>query len=394
MRLAVVTPLDARSTGVADYSCDLLPHLAQVAGESILVYSRDGAAGTSDVDEGWSWRSINDLARDIREFDLVIYQMGNSPAHDFMAPYLFRYPGLVVLHDLSLHNFFARLAQAGHMATYLRAFGFGYGLEGTGLARRYLQTPLPVGYPQYLVSEWLAARSLAVIVHSHHAASILAGRCPLAQIHFVPMPMPVPPRVSQAEVRKQLGIASETYLMVVFGMLNSSKHPIETLEAVRYLRADGIPAQIVFVGQENSRFHLAPEVERRSLQASVTYVGFVDMAAARRWMFAADVAVGLRQLYFGETSASALRVLATGTPMVVTNVGAFAELPEPVCVRLPFGAPDLVQALCTVLAQLYRDPARRQAMGQAARDYVMCEHNPTQIAAQYLQVVEQVVGHR
>ena len=41
MHVAVVTPLDARSTGVADYALDLLPHLAHAAGSEVMVFSQD-----------------------------------------------------------------------------------------------------------------------------------------------------------------------------------------------------------------------------------------------------------------------------------------------------------------------------------------------------------------
>ena len=390
MRLAVVTPLDAQSTGVADYSRDLLPHLARAARGEIQVYS-EGETACLNRTEGWACWPISDLAQAAHELDLIIYQMGNSPAHDFMAPFLFRYPGLVVLHDLSLHDFFARQAKAGHLAAYVRAFGFGYSVEGTALARRYLQAPLPVDYPQYLVSEWLAARSLGVIVHSQHAASMLTERCPSARIWVVPMPMPLPAPVTQEEARRQLGITGDAYVFVAFGMLNPSKHPIEILETLRRLRAEGIPARAVFIGRENSTFRLAPEVDRRGLATDVTHLGFADPDTAQLWMFAADVAVGLRQLYFGETSASALRLLATGTPMIVSDVGAFAELPDSACVKLSFNASDVGQALYAALAQLYRDPVRRRAMGRAARDYVAREHDLDRVATHYVQVVEAIV---
>ena len=37
-------------------------------------------------------------------YDLVVYQLGNSRAHDFMWSFLFRYPGLLVLHDAQVHQ--------------------------------------------------------------------------------------------------------------------------------------------------------------------------------------------------------------------------------------------------------------------------------------------------
>ncbi len=122
MRLAVVTPLDPRTTGVADYSLDLLPHLAAANPAPLDVFS-DNIEDRSGP--GWVARPIGELRDRADQFDLIIYQMGNSPAHDFMADMLFAHPGLVVLHDVSLHDFFARQARARHLGRYQRAMGYG-----------------------------------------------------------------------------------------------------------------------------------------------------------------------------------------------------------------------------------------------------------------------------
>ena len=59
------------------------------------------------------WTSLAFTVRDAHDFvwatrraahDRVIYQMGNAWCHDYMWPYLFRWPGLVVLHDAHLHH--------------------------------------------------------------------------------------------------------------------------------------------------------------------------------------------------------------------------------------------------------------------------------------------------
>jgi hypothetical protein len=42
------------------------------------------------------------------QYDLCVYQTGNSRTHEFIWPYLFRWPGLVVLHDARLHHARAR----------------------------------------------------------------------------------------------------------------------------------------------------------------------------------------------------------------------------------------------------------------------------------------------
>lgn len=392
MRLGFVTPLDPQSTGVADYSLDLLPHLARHAHDLIRVFGPDDDSDLAAGD-GWLRFSIADLPRSFSELDLLIYQMGNSPAHDFMASCLFEFPGIVVLHDLSLHDFFARQAtEAKRPAPYFRACGFGYNAEGTALARRYLQQPMPVDYPQYLISEQLAVRSPGVIIHSRHAAEVLLARCPSIRTWTVSMPVPLPSLQSPQRARADLGVASDTYLIMVFGMLGWGKHPSAILDALKQLCSTNIPARVVFIGKEIDSFRLASEVQRRGLDAEVIQLGFVDSSEAQRWMFAADIAIGLRRLYFGETSASVLRILATATPVIVTAIGAFAELPDAACVKIPHGDLDVTQSLYTALVRLFFDPDRRRSMAQAARAYVAQEHDPDKIAIHYLRIANEMLN--
>lgn len=380
MYLAMVTPLDPRATGVAEYSLDLLPCLAQIAQTEIHVYSADH----SPSGEGWVWHPVSRFEKEAGKFDLIIYQMGNSPAHDLMAPYLFRYPGLVVLHDLCLFHFYARQALAGYISPYLRAFAFGHGVEGLSLARLCLQGKITPEYPRFLLSEWLASRSLGTIVHSQHASQILGSRCSWANIMVAPMPIPLPPLLDPCDARRSLSLSEETYLILVFGVLNEGKNPLAILDAFQMLLAEGLPALLVFIGPENSSFHVVSEIERRELQSSVKYLGFVaEKDLLQRWFAAADVAINLRALYWGETSSSALRVLAAGTPLIVNDVGAFSELPDTVCVKLPARTSDEAQRLYQVLLDLWLERDRRHNMRKAARGYVEIHHAPQCAAEAY-----------
>ena len=330
MRLAVVTPLDAAQTGVADYSRDLLPYLAEAAGHEIAVFVDRASAAQSGV--GWSARSIDDLSSTARTFDLIVYQMGNSPAHDFMAEAVLAYPGLIVLHDISLHYFAARQP----LGYYMRAMGYGYGVAGTQLGRQFRREFVMVGYPHYLVSEWLIDRSLGAIAHSHHALELLRTRCPTARLDYVPMPISLPPDRTRTAARAQLGLSAETFLIGVFGVLNDSKQPHAILTAMHSLLDAGVPIAAVFIGRENDTFHLVDEAPRLNLSEHIHALGFVeDLSVVHDWLAACDVAINLRSPYWGETSASTLRILASGTPAIVNDIGSFAELPDAACIKLP-----------------------------------------------------------
>ena len=80
-------------------------------------------------------RSAHDFVWRHRQepYDLTVYQVGNSSHHDYLWPYLFRYPGLTVLHDAHLHH-----ARAAALLRTLRADDYRaeFACEPSGRERR------------------------------------------------------------------------------------------------------------------------------------------------------------------------------------------------------------------------------------------------------------------
>jgi glycosyltransferase involved in cell wall biosynthesis len=113
----------------------------------------------------------------------------------------------------------------------------------------------------------------------------------------------------------------------------------------------------------------------------------------RLWslMAACDVCVSLRSPTMGETSGSVIRQLSLGKPVVVSDVGWFAELPDAVALRVPVGAGE-TEALHAALELLAREPAAREAMGAAALDLVRREHGLDRVADLYVAALEQAAG--
>jgi glycosyltransferase involved in cell wall biosynthesis len=209
------------------------------------------------------------------------------------------------------------------------------------------------------------------------------------------MLMPLPEYLSLEEARARLNLTSNSYLIAVFGVINKSKNPEAILNAVKRLRTASIPAQVVFIGRENTSFQLAPEIEQRGLQDAVLQLGFVDdLKTVNLWLSAADTAIGLRSQYWGETSASALRTLANGLPLITNDIGSFAELPDSTCLKIPSTVPDPSELLYDALVGLYHQPDQRHAMSTAAREYIAREHDPSQVAMRYTAVIQTLLGVR
>ena len=80
----------------------------------------------------------------------------------------------------------------------------------------------------------------------------------------------------------------------------------------------------------------------------------------RLWslMAACDVCVNLRSPTMGETSGSVIRQLSLGKPVIVSDVGWFAELSDAVALKVPVDA-DEADSLYAALELLARDDRAR-----------------------------------
>jgi glycosyltransferase involved in cell wall biosynthesis len=108
-------------------------------------------------------------------------------------------------------------------------------------------------------------------------------------------------------------------------------------------------------------------------------------------MAACDVCVNLRAPTMGETSGSVIRQLSLGKPVVVSDVGWFAELPDSVALKVP---PDEheTETLHAALELLARDERARATMSAAALDLVSREHDLERVADLYASALEQAAG--
>ena len=139
-----------------------------------------------------------------------------------------------------------------------------------------------------------------------------------------------------------------------FGHLNATKRIPQLLEAFTRLRRAG--ARLLLVGPVSPRFDLDGRLEQAGLlgHPAVVREEYVDEERLWSLMAACDVCVSLRAPTMGETSGSAIRALSLGQPLVVSDLGWFAELPDEVARKVPVGEGE-VDAL---VARARVDPPR------------------------------------
>src|SRR5437762_286411 len=108
MRLAWFSPMPPVRSGIAAVSAEVVRELARRHDIDVYVHAdhRRESAPTLEPFESVRVHSAHDFVWRHRAepYDLTVYQVGNSSHHDYLWPYLFRYPGLTVLHDAHVHH--------------------------------------------------------------------------------------------------------------------------------------------------------------------------------------------------------------------------------------------------------------------------------------------------
>jgi glycosyltransferase involved in cell wall biosynthesis len=365
VKVAYYSPLPPERTGVADYSALLLPALRR---HVEVVLPKRGST------------------KPVRGADVALYHVGNDPAaHGWIVEALRRRPGVVVLHELVLHHLVAGLTVGRKDAAgYLDAMEREAGVVGRMLAHGVLDNRLPPlwetrpeDFP--LAGEVLElAREHGLIVHSRYVEEGARGRGFDGHVRRVPHPAWRPPSVEPAPIEGDP-------LVGCIGHLNPNKRIPQLLDAFVRLRERRPGARLILAGPAAARFDLDGWLERFGLAGDPALVREPYVPEERLWslMSACDVLVSLRAPTMGETSGAAIRALSLGKPLVVSDLGWFAELPNDVVRKVPVGEGE-VDALVAALEQ--------PESGSAGRVYVEREHDLDRVADAYAAALEEAAG--
>ncbi|MBU9262811.1 glycosyltransferase [Burkholderia multivorans] len=387
-RLAFVSPLPPERTGIADYSAELLPALAEY-------YDIELVVAQDHVELPWAHeravvRDAGWLREHAGDVDRVLYQMGNSPFHQHMLTLMREVPGTVVLHDFYLSSLLAWLEiHAGAGPVWTQALYEGHGYR----AVRDRFRDLDEARRHYPVSLSVLRAAHGVIFHSHYSRELARkwyGACVAGSTEVVPLLRQPAKQADRDAARAELGLAKDTFLICSFGFLDTTKQNERLLRSwLASALASDRRCLLVFVGENHGGQYgtdLVKTIQRSAAKDRVKITGFASPEIFQRYLAAADLAVQLRMHSRGETSAAALDCMNYGLPLITNANGALAELDRDAVWMLDddFDDAELTQAL----EALWRDEGTRSELGTRARRIIAEHHAPPTCARQYADAIE------
>ncbi len=362
MRVAYYSPMPPERSGIADYSALLVPALSKRI--DVDVAQRDATASG----------------------EVALYHVGNDPeVHGWILERLRLRPGVVVLHDLVLHHLVVSLTLGrknpkAYLAALERDGGIAARLLGLGVIDGCIPPLWEVRPQDFPLCGEVLDLATGVVVHSRYVEERLRERGyegPLWRIPMAAWPSP-PAEVAAVEGSPLLG---------AFGHMNASKRVPQLLRAFARYRDAHPGARLLLAGSADPSLELAWRIEQAGLADAVVREDYVTEERLWALLRSVDAAVALRAPTMGETSAVVIRALSVGTPVVVSDVGWFSELPDDVALK---AAPDEheIETLVAALETL-STPGVREAMGVRARELAESEHDLERVADLYAAALEE-----
>lgn len=384
LRLDYLSPLPPVRSGISDYSLELLPHLAQRVDLRVLRLPDQPL----DPEIAARFRPV-EADRAGEDGRLPLYQMGNNSYHSAVWELAMERPGVLVLHDLVLHHFLLdRTVGKGDFEPYREALAGNHGWIGDAAARpvrwgafgRSAQFFLPA-------NRTLLRRQRGVLVHGQWAASVLREEDPELAVRVVSMGIPLPPPARRDvghAFREQWRIPKDALLLGSFGFQTPIKRTDVAIRALATRGLDGV--HLLIAGELSPYSNYSALAAELGVAERVHVTGFLPFAQLDAAISATDLCLNLRYPTAGETSASLLRILAVGRPVVVSDYADFGDLPEEIALHIPPGEGE-TEELAVALARQLADRDALERMGEAARRFVADHHAPERAADQLVQAI-------
>lgn len=354
-RLYLFSPLPPQRNGLADYIVEYLPMLA--ADFELYVVAESGrAAEASAALAGLRLKVLDEaafLARQPEPDAQILYNVGNNGDCAYMLDHLHRFPGTVIVHDVSLfylHQVALQMERANGMFNHwVRDTGYEVPADFVARDGGLSRTP-GLLYQECLMVRRIAGSARGLMLHSRYAEARFRGGAfdvplgvehgrPLERIpHFV-LP-PAPAAADAGEVLQRFGVEPEDILLLVPGFLTGNKMLYEVLVAYARARSAHPRLKLLFAGEERASEYAVSERIRQLWPDGdgPRVTGYLDARELDILLGRADLSFVLRYPTYGETSGILPRAVMGGGRVVTVDIGSYPEFESPLIDHVSIGA--------------------------------------------------------
>ncbi len=323
--------------------CDLHVFYPEAVYPSLLTPE---ASRGKPIDRGWAPEGVAATYIPYRTLPVVGRPLNGFAITSKLAPHVRRFQPDVILNYVVYPDGLAavNIGRELRVPVVLTAIGSDLNRIPGNLVRRLTERALKHASVVTTVSRDLAGTAVALGADPAHTVAILNG-CDTSVFH-----PGSPDAHARASARTSLGVPPTAQAIVYVGRLDLRKGLIELIEAVAHLRTRRPELHCYIVGDGPDRAALLHAMARNHADPSITLVPSCPTAGVAQWMSASDL-VTLPSYKEGCPNV-VIEALASGRPVVATNVGGIPELMDQSCGKLvpPKDTHALADALDQTLA--------------------------------------------
>jgi glycosyltransferase involved in cell wall biosynthesis len=286
-------------------------------------------------------------AEKYKEYDAVIYHIGNSEYHFEVVKNALYLPGFAIFHDTILAEAFGEMVKLGYVPINR------YEAE---MKLNELINPEHTAFTASLLNN-----QIGYAIHSDFAKKALASEN-LNQVKSFKTNLPtvVPSSIPARQKRVvRVGLA---------GVLSGRRKGIDSIKQLA--QEPGFGKNVIFhvFGfnlMDKEEIKELRKISKIRMQTDLSDLGYQTQLANL------DILINYRSEYRGETSLSTLEAMRYGCTVIVNDIGWFSEIPDEAVVKI-----KNLNALQPELQKLIDEPKRLDAKAKAARRYVAEIHSP------------------
>ncbi len=392
-KLAYFSPFNPTPSGIATYSSELLPYLSKYY-DITLVADSSSIDDIDNIYDGIEYEVIDEIEfkQRAKEFQRVLYHIGNSHFHKYALNTLKGFGGVVVLHDFFLSGMhkYIEFEDKEYYHWGLRLFqSHGY-LPFKDYFKDENHEELSFEYP---VNLEVLQYQTGLITHSHYARGLVDEwylNNPSIEHRVIPHLRVSSQNKDKNRAREILKLPKDTTIIASFGHINKTKLSHRILDAfISSKLKDDLNVIVILVGNRSDPIY-CKSMETRAKEYGVDdrfiITDWIDLDTFNLYLEASDIAIQLRTLSRGETSGTILDAINYQLATITNANGSMAEIPKDIVVMLEdnFLHSDLVEAMERVVY----DKSFRDTLTKRAKEYLKRVHDPKVCAKEYYEAIE------
>lgn len=371
MKINWFSPLPEEQTGIADFTMLLLVHIYTLV--DVVIWTPHHTSYIS-LEKFGSIRFYDPLHppfRELNKADMTFYNLGNDfNFHNEIWNVLQAYPGIVILHDTNLFDFFVAYyhRKTNGKIEFIEILRKYYGNNVINDVTNYWKGVVEHEFMvnKYPLTELAVENAKGIIIHNITKFNQLKDKFMLPCYY-----LPLPNKPSNLSLKKLTNEA--TYNLIIFGYIGTNRRIDSILKAFSESEYKDF-FRLSIIGRLWDKDYVSLLINKFNLQDKVNVLGFISEEQLHQELIKADFAFNLRYPSMGEASSCQLKIWEYSLPSMVTMIDDYINLPTEAVVHISLE--NELEDIKNTLADFIKHRDKYLQMGEAGRKILNIFHRP------------------